>query len=97
MVALWGPERQYGRHYLEDMVNAFKYTACDYITVPAPSQAGGGHRYTDRVTDRYGTLFRREAYEGLSSGWWREPSGLPNGYCADGMNYASDGRPIEEF
>lgn len=97
MVALWGAGRQYGRHYLEDMVNAFKYTACDYITAPDPSQAGGGHRYTDRVTDRYGTLFRREVYDCLPSGWEREAAALPNGYCSDGMSYAGDGRPIEEF
>lgn len=96
MVVLWGAGRQYGRHYLEDMVNAFKYTSCDYVTVPDPSQPGG-HRYTDHITDRYGTLFRREAYRSLSPGWRGEAAALPNGYCSDGMSYAVDGRPIEEF
>ena len=93
MVALWGAGRQYGRHYLEDMVNAFKYTACDYVTVPDPSQPGG-HRYTDHITDRYGTLFRREVYRSLSPGWRGEAAALPNGYCSDGRSYAVDGRPI---
>ena len=96
MVVLWGAGRQYGRHYLEDMVNAFKYTSCDYVTVPDPSQPGG-HRYTDHITDRYGTLFRREAYRSLSPGWRGEAAALPNGYCSDGMSYSVDGRPIEEF
>lgn len=96
MVALWGPGRRYGRHYLEDMVNAFKYTSCDYVTVPDTSQAGR-HRYTDHVADRWSTLFPREVYLGLPSGWGGEDRALPNGYCSDGMSYSVDGRPIEEF
>ena len=96
MVALWGPGRRYGRHYLEDMVNAFKYTSCDYVTVPDTSQAGR-HRYTDHVADRWSTLFPREVYLGLPSGWGGGDRALPNGYCSDGMSYSVDGRPIEEF
>ena len=97
MVALWGAGCQYGRHYLEDMVNAFKYTACDYITAPDSSQAGGGHRYTDRVTDRYGTLFRREIFLTLPFEREQGTEALPNGYCSDGMSYTGAGRASKEF
>lgn len=96
MVALWGSGHQYGKYYLEDMVNCFKYTDCDYITVPGPSQADS-HRYTDRITDRYGTLFQREAYLRLPSEWGGRTAELPKGYCSDGMSCVGADRPIEEF
>lgn len=86
MVALWGKDRWYGKFYLEDLVNGFKYTDCDYVTKPDIS--GGPkeiHRYTTRLSDPYATLFWRDAY----FRFWKEPRDreVLNGYLSDGQNY----------
>ena len=97
MVAPWGTGCQYGRYYLEDMVNAFKYTASDYISTPPPSQTNSIHRYSNKITDWYSTLFWRKIYEDLPSRWRCKTVELPNGYCSDGMNYAGNSNPSKEF
>lgn len=85
MIALWGADRRYERHYLEDMINAFKYTACDYVT--KPDAAGAFHCYTDEVNDVYATLFCRDAYRALEQAGLSHPFRLANGYRSDGANY----------
>ena len=34
-LTFWDPQMDYGPFYLEDMMNAFKYVDCDYITKAA--------------------------------------------------------------
>ncbi|MBR2743524.1 MAG: glycosyltransferase [Clostridia bacterium] len=51
--AFWGGGASYGAYYLEDMMNAFKYTSCRYVTV----KIGEGHTYTDTAGDIYKTVF----------------------------------------
>lgn len=98
MVAWFGPEAHYGVFYLEDMVNGFKYTACDYITKDAwyeggTLHAGTEHGYVARMGSKYRTLFWRSAYtpEFLLSS--TEGGELPNGYSIDHFQY--DARPVE--
>ena len=43
----------YGEHYLEDMINAFKYADVDFVT----QLAGVEHDYVDRFEDRGRTVF----------------------------------------
>ena len=85
MIALWGADRRYERHYLEDMVNAFKYTACDYVTKPDAAEAF--HCYTDEVNDVYATLFSSDAYRTLRPACPSHPFRLANGYRPDGASY----------
>ena len=87
MIALWGADRRYDRHYLEDMVNAFKYTACDYVTNPDPAADPVCHCYTDQVNDVYATLFRADAYRSLTPASLSHPFPLANGYRSDGASY----------
>ncbi len=94
MVALWSDGRSYGPAYLEDMVNGFKYTACDYVTKPDPAMGLVGHRYTDQITDPYGTLFLRECCPWSGSGSEIAGRSMPNGYMSDSANYAIGSRPV---
>ncbi|MDD3164315.1 MAG: glycosyltransferase [Oscillospiraceae bacterium] len=85
MLALWGSGRRYGPCYLEDMINGFKYTSCDYITKHAARVAAGQqHCYTGSISDRYATVFWAASYsisDILSLPDTAFP--LPNGYAAD--------------
>lgn len=89
MLCLWGPNREYGKHYLEDMVNGFKYTNCDYITKRySPEGNSPEHVYTDCITDLYATVFWSSAitYGQLTA----LPDGeikFSNGYLSDCGNY----------
>ncbi len=99
MVTWFAPEAKYGVFYLEDLVNGFKYTACDYITKDAWYEGGEfhpgvEHGYVKCMGSKYRTLFWRSAYEpafllGLAEG----PAELPNGYSIDHLSY--DARPVE--
>lgn len=84
-IAFFDSERTYGRHYLEDMMNAFKYTDCDYVVCGGSRE----HEFTDRMGARGRVLFWREAF-----GWTRiceltEGAVVPNGYVIDGFSCGS--------
>ena len=92
MIAVWKEGASYGSHYLEDMVNAFKYTNCRYVTKHAFSKdgmlrQGAEHRYVEMVKNKFCTLFWRDG------GWPEDLSNLPesfsapDGYAADHLNY----------
>lgn len=78
---------QYGEQYLEDMINAFKYTDSDFITknafdVNGEIHTGMEHDYVDVFHDRCKTVFWNNiplsAVKEDSLGW--------NGYSADHLN-----------
>lgn len=92
IISFFHDRMEYEMFYLEDMVNAFKYTDCDYITKDAymsgdELHAGIEHNYVSIMGNKYRTVF------------WREPFGLEqllrldgsaeiaNGYSADHFNY----------
>ena len=99
MVAWFAPEAHYGVFYLEDMVNGFKYTACDYITKDAWREggalhAGTEHSYVSRMGSKYRTLFWRSAYDAAFPLSPTDGAELPNGYSIDHFQY--DARPVEQ-
>ena len=99
MVAWFAPEAHYGVFYLEDMVNGFKYTACDYITKDAWREggalhAGTEHSYVSRMGSKYRTLFWRSAYDAAFLLSPTDGAELPNGYSIDHFQY--DARPVEQ-
>ena len=87
ILCLWGSNREYGPYFLEDMVNGFKFTNCDYITKHTRTDCTD-HTYTDRITDRYATVFWATAI--TAEQLVCLPDGeiyFPNGYASDRENY----------
>ena len=91
MIAWFHPEAEYGAFYLEDMVNGFKYTSCDYITKDAWYEGkelhpGVEHDYVERMNSKYRTVFWQTAFqpEFLLNA---SPGQLPNGYSIDHFGY----------
>lgn len=92
MVTWFSEDARYGAFYLEDMINGFKYTACNYITKDAwirdeRLNAGTEHGYVDQMKSRYRTVFWREAYDAAFFLAPPEAQPLPNGYSADHFSY----------
>ena len=87
MIALWGPNRVYGPHYLEDMVNAFKYTDCDYITKGTPRGKSLIHNYTEEIIDPFSTIFWKRSYFEIARELRSGPCRKKNGYVSDLGNY----------
>lgn len=93
IVAFFSHEMDYEIFYLEDMINGFKYTACDYITKAAYYSGevlypGAEHDFVTEIGSKYRTVFWREAYS--VTGLLSMDSGahaLPNGYSIDHFNY----------
>lgn len=93
MLALWKDGRTYRPHYLEDMINGFKYTSCDFIAKPSiylgeERVVEQRYEFTGMIPDKYATVF------------WAETISLPellrlpasnavrsNGYVSDQLNY----------
>lgn len=94
-VALWDGDSRYGKYYLEDMMNAFKYTDSGYITkncfyTDGKLCMGAEHNYTDHISNAYATVFWKDAVD------WRdilartEDEGtvfVENGYSMDHFQY----------
>ena len=87
MIALWGPNRVYGPYYLEDMVNAFKYTDCDYITKGTPRGKSLIHNYTEEIVDPFSTIFWKRSYFEIARELRSGPCRKKNGYVSDLGNY----------
>lgn len=98
MFCFWDGRSQYGEHYLEDMINAFKYTACDYITknnyLSNKNMTGTierEHIYTDCIDNIYATVFwySNEVFSMISrcieDG--KKSIVMPNGYSIDHFEY----------
>lgn len=93
LIAFFSDEMDYEIFYLEDMINGFKYTACDYITKAAyfsgdQLHAGTEHDFVSQMGSKYRTVFWREAFSPeelltMDGGVHQ----LPNGYSIDHFNY----------
>ena len=55
-LALWKSDRRYGRFYLEDCMNAFRYTASDY-TVFGQTEDGEAFVFSDSAADPFSTVY----------------------------------------
>jgi len=78
----------YGEHYIEDMTNAFKYTACDYITKDAYFEGeklhtGTEHDYVELMRDRACTVFWARSFTASQLAGFDGIVSLPNGYSID--------------
>lgn len=62
IVALFDHGHKYGEFYLEDMVNAFKYTDCDYVC-KAAKDGDVCNGYVSRVQDKWTTVFWRASFD----------------------------------
>lgn len=59
MVAFWDCDDKYYSHYLEDMVNGFRFTNCDYVTIAAEDN---GHVFTEEMEKKARTVFWTKNY-----------------------------------
>jgi cyclopropane fatty-acyl-phospholipid synthase-like methyltransferase/glycosyltransferase involved in cell wall biosynthesis len=66
-IAYMSDDIDYQRHYIEDMINAFKYTASDYITISSKIKNGKiegiNHNYVSKATDIRVTVFDANKYD----------------------------------
>lgn len=95
MVTFWREDRCYKKFYLEDMINGFKYTNCDYITKNSYIEKniikkGKEHNYTNKIDDIYCTIFWNNSFsykEILQLINQEEIISIDNGYSIDYLNY----------
>lgn len=87
-VAYFDETKYYGEYYLEDMLNAFKYTNSDYITKDAYYKGsklvkGIEHDYVNMVKDKYKTVFDARAFDVKSLEAIGKDEIIENGYSID--------------
>lgn len=91
-VAFFDENKFYGEFYLEDMINAFKYTNSDYVTKDAyyvgnSFNKGLEHNYTTSMKDKYRTVFWRDAFSLNELLSFNKPVTLQNGYSIDRFEF----------
>jgi glycosyltransferase involved in cell wall biosynthesis len=94
-VAFFSQDMTYNAFYLEDMINGFKYTACDYVTKDAhfcgnSFVPGVEHEYVDKIGSKYRTVFWSAAFSARQLSDLCENTVQPNGYGADRFNYNAE-------
>lgn len=94
IIAWFAEDAEYEEFYLEDMTNAFKYTACDYVTKDAWYEGktfhkGVEHNYISRIGSKYRTIFWREAFSHEELVAMQDNTERKNGYSIDHFNYNS--------
>lgn len=67
IIAFFNKKYKYGMYYLESMVNAFKYTDCNYVTKDSYYDRdkrieGNDHNYINKIKDKYKTIFWSKSY-----------------------------------
>jgi len=97
-ITFWNASSWYGFYYLEDMINAFKFTNSDYITKDAYMHegvlvSGREHNYVDLMPDKCRTMFWAESFTVEELLNIKEQVSLTNGYSIDHLNY--DAKPRE--
>ena len=95
IIAFFDSSCDYGAFYLEDMVNAFKYVDCNYITKAAFVESGKlvegpEHTYVSRIGSKFRTVFWRSSYGLKELLEMSGPRDLPGGYAIDHFNFARD-------
>lgn len=92
IVARWDDESIYGIYYLEDMINGFKYTSCDYIAKDCYLNHGRltgkiEHDYVEQVANIYAAVFWRSTIAMKTFLSIENETMLQNGYSIDHFNY----------
>ena len=88
-IAYFSDEVDYGMYYLEDMINAFKYTDVDFVTKKAyllngQLQEGTEHDYVNDYEDKARTVFSTQGYHLLSD----LNHQVGNGYAIDHFEFS---------
>lgn len=90
VVAFWSDFFHYGRFYLEDMLNGFKYTECSYITKQSYIIGDEGkicfgmeHQYVDAYSSKYASVFWKDDFSIEELLALPEKGTLKNGYSID--------------
>ena len=91
-VTKWDEQSIYEKYYLEDMMNGFKYTDCDYIVKASYRENGRlintiEHDFVDLIPNVYAAMFWRESIEFEKFLNMRDGISMPNGYSIDHFNY----------
>ena len=108
MVALMKDGYDYGEYYLEDMVDAFKYTDVDFVTreahyVRGDLVPGTEHDYVSTVQDKYRTLFWADAFSSDALLAMGNGENIGQGYAVDHLEididdqYVVQKRPDGDF
>ncbi|QTN00780.1 glycosyltransferase [Sediminibacillus dalangtanensis] len=92
MITFFDEEYEYGEFYIEDMVNAFKYTDCDYITKDAYYRGnqlipGVEHDYVSVMKDKARTLFWSKDFTAKELLDLHAPVDYQNGYSIDRFEF----------
>lgn len=87
-ITVFNQNSEYEPHYLQDMVNGFKYTSCDYITKEAffdenKLKPGKSHEYTNVVSANWRTVFAAETFNAEAILALDTPTVIENGYSID--------------
>lgn len=98
-VAFLNEEYYYGEYYLEDMVNAFKYTNVDYITKDSYFNGdkkvdGIENNYVDRINSKYQTIFSLEKFNVNDVLDDLRNVNLSNGYSSDSLEFNLTEEPV---
>lgn len=91
-VTFFDDDKYYGRYYLQDMVNAFKYTNCDYITKDAyynkdALNKGVEHDYVNIMKNKSRTVFWTKKYKVKALLQMKNNISLKNGYSIDRFEF----------
>lgn len=97
-VTFFAPGNYYGEYYLEDMVNAFKYTAASYVTKDSyfdgnTKVEGVENNYVNQIKSKYRTVFSLETYT-MEQLLFGEQLDGENGYSCDSLEYNVQPTPI---
>ncbi|MEC5188058.1 glycosyltransferase [Geobacillus thermodenitrificans] len=98
VIAFFHPDQLYDHYYLEDMVNGFKYTACDYITKDSYYDGdslvvGKEHDYVGVMKSKFRTVFWASAFSAQQLLQLEGEHNIPNGYSIDRFEYNAQRKP----
>lgn len=98
MVTYFNNNSFYGKFYLEDMINCFKFADVDFVTKASYYDGdllidGVRSNYYNQTPDIYRTIFWKDSYE-IKSIIERKPrhTDEKKGYAADNLNYNMNAR-----
>lgn len=92
MVTFFHNDYYYEEYYLEDLINGFKYTDCDYITRDSYYEGehylrGIEHDYVEHMKSKYRTVFWRESFDINELIQLEGEKSIPNGYSVDPFEF----------
>lgn len=91
-VTFFAEDKKYEEYYIQDMINAFKYTNCDYITKDSyydgqVLKKGIEHDYVDQMKSKYRTIFDAKVFDLEMLLNINEEKHIGNGYSIDRFEF----------